>query len=141
MTSHPPNQSRRRARRGFTLLELVVATALFAMAALALGQAVLFSIEAQNHMAETDLIRRAVTQTAEEIMASTEAPETREFAPGEAFPNVEIKQQVEDVTLTYQRDDGQAPTSQVSLLRVVLRGATTDPGNTANYQLTFYVRR
>lgn len=126
--------------RAFALLELIVATALFALAIAALGRATLYTVEAQTLIQETDLVRRAVTQTAEEMMASQEAPVDRTLELDGAFTGIQIEQRVENITLTGTSPSGDNQ-EQVSLLRVQLRGQTNQHQGEASYTLTFYVRR
>lgn len=134
------NLSSRYSRRSFALLELIVATALFAMAIAALGRATLYSIEAQTLIQDSDQLRSAVTQTAEEIIASQEAPVTRTIDLKDAFDGIRIKQIVDDFSLSARTPDGTGQTS-VNMLRVQLTGTTSEDAAGASYSLTFYVRR
>jgi len=144
------NQNRAKAgKRGFSLLEVTIATALFSLAVMSLAQSMLYSIEAQNHMETTQHLRRAVTQHAEAILASPGVPVSESFAMEDdgAFAGIEIEQEVETVVLKPEIDLAVDPQVQetglteVTAFRVRLTGKTDPEMGEATYSLTFYVLR
>lgn len=126
-------------QRAFALLELIIASALFMMAVVALWQASLYTIEAQTLIQDSEQVRRAVIQTAEEIVATKEPPRDAMLELEDAFDGIRIKQKVDPVNLEHRNEDSPGVTN-VPLLRVELIGTAGENADPAKYTLVFYVQ-
>lgn len=131
----PVRKRRSRARRGFVLFEAMLATVIFALAVLSLGQCVDNCLRADILMQDDERARRALENRMNEIEAGAVTindPVTDELKG--AFEGMTLKQSKEELKRKNEKDQ------EISgIFKISLELTWTTKGETRARSLQFYV--